>query len=104
MTRIGIMRAEVGARSRSASAPTSGSSTFAQNSRICGSSAFIFFGVNTRDSSPRCAVWSGGSSKMNTPDGISMFALIISRIPPLAELNVAWSTRPFSTSSNRLTA
>ena len=50
-------------------APTSGSRLWAQNSRIFGSSAFIFFGVNTRDSRPRCIVWIGGSSKMKTPDG-----------------------------------
>ncbi len=86
------------------SPPTSGSSTLAQYSRIWGSRAFIFFGVNTRDSSPRCAVWSGGSSKMNTPDGISMSALMISRIPPFAELKVTLSMRPLSTSSNRLSA
>jgi hypothetical protein len=41
---------------------------------------------------------------MNTPDGISMSALMASRIPPRAELNVAWSTNAFSTSSKRLSA
>ena len=34
-------------------APTSGSRLRAQNSRTFGSRAFIFFGVNTRESSPR---------------------------------------------------
>ena len=33
--------------------PTSGSRLRAQNSRTFGSSAFIFFGLNTRDSRPR---------------------------------------------------
>ena len=84
--------------------PTSGSSTRAHSSRIWGSSAFIFRGVKTRDSRPRWAVWSGGSSKMNTPDGNSMSILISSRIPPLAELKVAGSFSTASTSSKRLTA
>ena len=61
--------------------------------RICGSRAFIFFGVKTRDSTPRWAVCMGGSSMMNTPVGGSMLALISSRTPPRAELNVPWSTK-----------
>ncbi len=67
-------------------APTRGSRLCAQNSRIFGSSAFIFFGVNTRDSRPRCMVWIGGSSKRMTPGGISMSALISSRIAPRPEM------------------
>ena len=56
----------------------------AQSSRIFGSSAATFFGVNTRDSRLRWIVCVGGSSKMTTPGGISMSALMISRIraPP----------------------
>ena len=49
-------------------------------------------------------VWVGGSSKMTTPGGISMFALMSSRIPPRPEMYVSRSTRPRSTSSKRLTA
>jgi hypothetical protein len=79
--------------------PTSGSRLAAQNSRIFGSSAFIFFGVNTRDSKPRCSVWIGGSSKMMTPDGISMFALMTSMIAPRPEMYVSRSASPRSTSA-----
>ncbi len=49
-------------------------------------------------------VWVGGSSKMRIPGGISMPALISSRIPPRPEMNVRASFSPRSTSSNRLTA
>ena len=66
--------------------PTSGSRLRAQNSRTFGSMAFIFFGVNTRESRPRCRSWPGGSSKMIEPGGISMPLLISSRMVPLAEL------------------
>ena len=62
-------------RSRTGRRRRAGRGSRAQNSRTCGSSAFIFLGVNTRDSSPRCTVWIGGSSKMMTPGGISMFGL-----------------------------
>ena len=76
-------------------APTSGSRTCAQNSRTCGSSASIFFGVNTRDSRPRWIVWIGGSSKMKMPGGISMSALISSRMPPRAgDVGVAVDEAP----------
>ena len=66
--------------------PTSGSRLRAQNSRTLGSIAAILRGVNTRDSRPRCRSWSGGSSKMIDPGGISMPLLMSSRIVPLAEL------------------
>ena len=49
-----------------------GSRLLAQNARIWGSSSAIRRGVNTRDSSFRCRVWVGGSSKMNMPGGIVM--------------------------------
>ena len=49
-------------------------------------------------------VWVGGSSKITTPGGISMSALISSRIPPRPEMKVSRSTSPRSTSSYRLTA
>ena len=52
--------------------PTSGSRQRAQNARTSGSSAAIFFGVNTRESTPRCFVCWGGSSKMKKPGGNSM--------------------------------
>ena len=41
-------------------------------------------GVKTRVRSPRWRSWSGGSSKMNTPGGISISALMISMTDPLA--------------------
>ena len=66
--------------------PTSGSRLRAQNSRTLGSMAAILRGVNTRDSRPRWRSWSGGSSKMIDPGGISMPLLMSSRIVPLAEL------------------
>ena len=92
------------ARSRSRPAPTSGSRLLAQNSRTFGSSAFILRGVNTRDSRPRWTVWTGGSSKMRTPGGISMPARISSRMPPRPEMKVSRSWSPRWTSSNRLSA
>ena len=46
----------------------------------------------------------GGSSKMRTPDGISMPALMSSRIPPRPEMYCRASSRLRSTSSKRLTA
>ncbi len=85
-------------------APTSGSRARAQNSRTFGSRAFIFLGVNTRESRPRWTVCCGGSSKITMPGGISMFALMNSSTEPRAELNVSRSTSPRWTSSNRLTA
>ena len=84
--------------------PTSGSRLRAQNSRTLGSMAFIFLGVNTRDIRPRCRSWPGGSSKMIEPGGISMPLRISSSSVPLAELYPRQLTRPFSTSSNRLSA
>ena len=57
----------------------------AQNSRTLGSIAFIFLGVKTRDSRPRCTSWIGGSSNSTMPGGISMSALISSRIDPLPD-------------------
>ena len=97
ITRIGICAPRSATKSNRP-VPTSGSRLAAQNSRIFGSSAFIFFGVNTRDSSPRCRVWIGGSSKMMTPGGISMFGRISSRIAPRPEMYVSRSARPRSTS------
>ena len=98
ITRIGICAPRSATKSKRP-VPTSGSRLAAQNSRTCGSSAFIFFGVNTRESNPRCTVWIGGSSKMMTPGGISRFALISSRIAPRPEMYVSRSLRPRSTSS-----
>ena len=85
ITRIGICAPRSRTKSKPP-APTSGSRLRAQNSRIFGSSASIFFGVNTRDSRLRCTVWIGGSSKMSTPGGISMSALISSRMAPRPEM------------------
>ena len=70
------------------SAPTSGSRLRAQNSRICGSSAATRLGENTRDSRRRWMVCTGGSSKMSTPEGISMLALMSSMMPPRPEMKV----------------
>ena len=84
--------------------PTSGSRVRAQNSRTLGSMAFIFFGVNTRDMTPRCTSWRGGSSKRIAPRGISKSALMSSRIEPLPERYVSQSIRHGSTSSKRLSA
>ncbi len=83
---------------------TRGSSALAQYARICGSNAFIFFGVKTRVSRLRWMPCSGGSSKMNTPGGTGAFALMNSRMPPRPEMKVSRSIRPRSTSSYRLTA
>ena len=85
ITRIGIWAPRSATKSNRP-APISGSRLSAQNSRIFGSSACIFLGVKTRETSPRCTVCSGGSSKMKTPDGNGMFALISSRIPPRPEM------------------
>ncbi len=85
MTRIGICAPRSSTKSN-LPPPTSGSRLAAQNARISGSSAFIFFGVNTRDSNPRCIVWIGGSSKMITPGGISIPARITSMIAPRPEM------------------
>ena len=74
------------------SSPTSGSSVRAQNSRTFGSMASIFFGVNTRDSRPRWMSWIGGSSNSMMPGGISMSALMSSRIDPRPDRNVSQST------------
>ena len=98
------LRAEVGDEVEAARPPTSGSRHCAQNSRIFGSSAATFFGVNTRDRRLRWMVCVGGSSKISTPGGISMSALMSSRMPPRPEMNVSRSTRPRSTSSKRLSA
>jgi hypothetical protein len=49
------------------STPTSGSRLRAHSSRSVGSRAFILRGVNTRDNSPRCIAWMGGSSKRRYP-------------------------------------
>jgi hypothetical protein len=84
--------------------PTSGSRVRAQNSRTFGSMAFIALGVNTRDIRPRCTSWIGGSSIRIIPGWISMFARMISRVDPFPERYLSQSTRPGSTSSNRLSA
>ena len=62
-----------------------------QNSRICGSRAATRFGENTRDISRRWMVCTGGSSKMSTPEGISMLARISSMMPPRPEMKVLLS-------------
>ena len=85
ITRIGICAPRSATKSNR-SAPTSGSRQRAQNSRIFGSSAFIFLGVNTLPSTLRWTVWTGGSSKMNTPGGTAMLALISSRMAPRPEM------------------
>ena len=85
-------------------APASGSRQRTANSRIFGSRAATFRGVNTPDSSLRCVVWVGGSSKITRPGGNSMLALIISRMPPRPEMYVFGSLSTASTSSKRLSA
>ena len=85
-------------------APTSGSRLRTQNARICGSSSLTRLGENTRDSSLRWTVWIGGSSKMSTPGGISIPALISSMMPPRPEMKVLASSRLCSTSAKRLSA
>ena len=103
MVRMGIW-APRSAMKSNPPVPTSGSRLRAQNSRTLGSMAFILRGVNTRESRPRWTLCPGGSSKMIDPGGISMPLLISSSSVPLAELYVFQSTRPRSTSSNRLRA
>ncbi len=65
--------------------PTRGSSVRAQNSRTNGSMAFILLGVKTRESTPRCTSWTGGSSNRMIPGGKLMSALMSSRIVPLPD-------------------
>lgn len=57
-----------------------------------------------RDNSFRWISWIGGSSKITTPGGIGMFALISSRMAPRAELNVLKSTSAALTSAYLLNA
>ena len=85
MVRIGICAPRSATKSKPP-APINGSRARAQNSRTLGSSASIFFGVNTRESRPRWTVCCGGSSKMTTPGGISMSAWMNSSTAPRAEL------------------
>ena len=85
ITCIGI-RAPRSAMKSKWSVPTSGSRLSAQNSRIFGSSSATRRGVKARDKRRRWMVWVGGSSKMMTPGGIAMSALISSMIPPLPEM------------------
>ena len=85
ITCIGI-RAPRSAMKSKWSSPMSGSRLVAQNSRIFGSSSATRRGVKARESRRRWMVCVGGSSKMMTPGGISMSALISSMIPPLPEM------------------
>jgi hypothetical protein len=80
-------------------APTRGSRLRAQKSRILGSSAATFRGENTPPISLRWVAWIGGSSKMITPDGISISDLISSRMLPRPEMKVSGSVSPRSMSS-----
>ena len=59
-------------------------------------------GVNTRDSKARWMSWIGGSSIISVPGGISMPALMTSRIGPRAEENVLQSVSAASMSAWRL--
>ena len=93
------LRAEVGDEVEAARRRPADRGSAAHSSRIFGSRAATFFGVNTRDRRLRWMVWVGGSSKMTTPGGISMSALMSSRIPPRPEMNVSRSTAARSTSS-----
>ena len=103
ITRMGIW-APRSAMKSNPPLPTSGSRLRAQNSRTWPSRASIFLGVNTRDITLRWMSWMGGSSKRTMPGGISMPALMSSRMEPLPDRYVSQSTRPFSTSSKRLSA
>ncbi|CNH58478.1 Uncharacterised protein [Mycobacterium tuberculosis] len=87
ITRIGICAPRSATKSKPP-APISGSKLREQNSRILGSSALTLRGVNIRDNNLRWMSWIGGSSKMTVPGGMSILALMISRIAPLAELKV----------------
>jgi hypothetical protein len=84
--------------------PTSGSRQRTQYSRIIGSSAATRRGENTGASNCRWMLWTGGSSMMRVPGGISMFAWISSSMTPRAEENVSVSVSIASTSPNRLSA
>ena len=103
ITRIGIWAPRSPMKSKPP-LPTSGSRLRAQNSRTWPSRASIFLGVKTRDITLRWMSWMGGSSMRTMPGGISMPALMSSRVEPLPDRYVSQSTRPFSTSSNRLSA
>ena len=103
MTRIGISRPSFSIRSNRDS-PTSGSRQRTQYSRTSGSSSAIRRGENTRASSFRWMSWTGGSSMMRVPGGITMFALISSSMTPREEENVAVSVTARSTSAYRLSA
>ncbi len=58
-------------------------------------------GVKTRDMSPRCMVWTGGSSKRITPGGRSTPALMMSRMSLRVFENTFQLTSAFSTSAWR---
>ena len=58
-------------------------------------------GVNTRDMSPRCIVWVGGSSNRITPGGSSTPALMTSRMSLRVLENACQLTSAFSTSAWR---
>ena len=85
MTRIGICAPRSAMKSKPPE-PTSGSRLWAQNSRIFGSSSATRRGVKARDRRRRWMVWVGGSSKMMTPGGMSMSALMTSRMAPFPEM------------------
>ena len=103
MTRVGTCSPRSATKSKPP-APTSGSSSRAQYCRISGSSAPIRRGVNIRESRDRWIPWTGGSSKINVPGGISKSPFRRSSVTPLREMNVSRFSRVRSMSSNRLSA
>jgi hypothetical protein len=100
MTRMGSTEASSVMMSKP-DEPTSGSRQRAQKSRTWSSRAAMRRGVKTRDMSPRCIVWTGGSSKRITPGGSSTPARMMSRMSLRVFENDCQSRRPRSTSACR---
>ena len=98
MTRIGNWR-PMSSMTSNSSRPTSLSSTLIVSLRTSGSRPFMRRGVKMRCTICRYIVCRGGSSKMKVPAGISIFCLIISRMPPRPEISALWFMKPARTSS-----
>ena len=92
ITRIGIWAPRSAMKSKPPGADERVEAAGAELADLAARARSSCWGVNTRDSRPRWMVWIGGSSKMSTPGGISMSALISSRMPPRPEMNVSRSS------------
>ena len=100
ITRIGIMAASSAMMSKP-SVPTCGSRQAMQNRRIWSSISAIRRGVNTRDIRPRSMLWTGGSSNIITPLGMSKSDWTSSRMSLREFEKVCQFDRACSTSACR---